>query len=319
MYALADTHTDGFPTVTLSNAVADLHATLAPTVGMIVCSLRHRGAELLGQRRGLGQYAQSGSTMGIPLLHPWANRLSGLAYAVGGRRVQLDPASPLLHKDGAGLPMHGLVAAYDRWRVGERGADAHGARLVAELDFGADAALLDAFPFPHVLRLAVTLRDATLTVATTLAPRADRAVPVSFGFHPYLRLPGVPRAEWAIAAPVRERARLDAHLIPTGGREAVTLEPGPLGARGFDDLFTRLDRPARFLLAGGGRRLTVTFDDGFPCAQLYAPPGDALICFEPMTAPTNALISGDGLRLVAPGEDYSAAFSIAVADTAPRA
>ncbi|MDX2167336.1 MAG: aldose 1-epimerase [Deltaproteobacteria bacterium] len=312
MYALSDSRTAAFPTVTLSDAAADLHATVAPTVGMIVCSLRHRGDELLGQRKGLEQYARSGSTMGIPLLHPWANRLGGLAYRAAGQTVRLDASSPLLHKDGAGLPMHGLLAGYDRWRVVERGADAHGARLTAALDFGADAALLAGFPFPHTLTLAVTLRDATLSIATTLRPSGAAGVPVSFGFHPYLQLPGVPRAEWQVSAPVRERALLDARQIPTGAREPVVLEPGPLGTRGFDDLFTRLDRPARFGLAGGGRQLTVDFDDGFPCAQIYAPPAEALICFEPMTAPTNALASGDDLRVVAPGDAFRAVFSVAV-------
>ena len=41
--------------------------------------------------------------------------------------------------------------------------------------------------------------------------------------------------------------------------------------------------------------LTVTFEEGFDCAQVYAPPGHDYICFEPMTAPTDALNSGQGL------------------------
>jgi aldose 1-epimerase len=44
---------------------------------------------------------------------------------------------------------------------------------------------------------------------------------------------------------------------------------------------------------------------------VFAPPGQALIAFEPMTAPTNALVRGDA-ALLAPGEQYRAAFSIAV-------
>ena len=315
-YALRETQTEGFPTLTLSDGDADLHASFAPRLGMIGCSLRQRGAELLGQRKGLAAYAASGSTMGIPLLHPWANRLSGFAYVAGGRRVVLDAASPLLHKDGAGLPMHGLLAACPDWRVTARGADDTGAQLTAQLDFAANPARLAAFPFPHELTLAVTLRGAALTMRTTLRPTADVAVPVSFGFHPYLQLPGVPRAEWFVAAPVRERARLDARLIPTGAREDVSLQPSRLGDDVFDDLFTGLERPARFVLAGGGRRVTVELDDGFPWAQIYAPAADALICFEPMTAPANALISGDGLRLVEPGAEFSASFAIhATSDT----
>jgi aldose 1-epimerase len=308
---ITDSITGGYPTVTLSCADSATETTFVPTLGMIGCSLRHHGAELLGQRGGLQTYAQRGSTMGIPLLHPWANRLSGLAYTVGGRSVRLDPQSPLLHRDANGLPMHGLLAAYRSWRIATRAADDDHAHLSAVLDFGADAALLAAFPFPHTLTLDVTLRGTELSIATTLQPSADVAVPASFGFHPYLQLPGVARANWHIEAPVRRRLRLDARGIPTGESEPVAIEPGALGDRTFDDAFTDLDRPAIFVLAGGGRRVTVRFDDGYRFAQVFAPAGEPLISFEPMTAPANALVSGDGLTMVEPGDVYRAVFWIA--------
>jgi aldose 1-epimerase len=66
------------------------------------------------------------------------------------------------------------------------------------------------------------------------------------------------------------------------------------------------------VLDGGGRRVSVTFEDGYEYGQVYAPEGQALICFEPMTAPTNALRSGTGLRRIPPGDTFAAAFSIAV-------
>jgi galactose mutarotase-like enzyme len=43
---------------------------------------------------------------------------------------------------------------------------------------------------------------------------------------------------------------------------------------------------------------------------VFAPPGEEVVCFEPMTAPTNALESGDGLREVAPGESFEAVFTV---------
>ena len=289
-------------------SAGDLVAAFVPSLGMIGCSLRHRGEELLGQRGGLEKYAASGSTMGIPLLHPWANRLAGFSYRAAGRAVTIDPGNPRLHRDGNGLPMHGLLAAYPGWVVREERAD----RLVAELDFAADPDLLAAFPFPHVLTIAVDLRPTALSIGTTLRATGEIAVPVSFGFHPYLTLPGVPRAEWVIEAAVRQRARLDARGLPTGEREPCRLPVGPLGDRAFDDLYPARDDPAGFVLTGGGRRLTVRFDAGYPCAQIFAPPGEAVICFEPMTAPTNALVSGDGLVVVPAGGTFSAAFSIEV-------
>ena len=88
----------------------------------------------------------------------------------------------------------------------------------------------------------------------------------------------------------------------------------PLGERTYDDLFVELCHPPEFLLRGGGRCLEVRFEQGYPLAQVYAPPGEDYICFEPMTAPTNALVSGERLQLVAPGEEYNARFSISVYD-----
>jgi galactose mutarotase-like enzyme len=61
-----------------------------------------------------------------------------------------------------------------------------------------------------------------------------------------------------------------------------------------------------------GREIRVTFNTGFAAAQVFSPPGAPFICFEPMTAPTNALCSGAGLRWVAPGDAFTAAFTIAV-------
>ncbi len=301
----------GFPTLTLASS--ELQASFAPTAGMVACSLRHRGGELLGQRGGLAKYAASGSTMGIPLLHPWANRLSGYTYTVAGRTVTIDAKTPRLHRDAAGLPMHGLVLGYPNWTVVDRRADDAGARLTAVLDLAADPQLLAAFPFPHTLLLEVALRQTTLAITTTVRATGDVDVPISFGFHPYLQLPDVARERWHIELPVGRRLLLDDRGLPTGRSEAVVIEPGQLAQRVFDDLFTDLPQPAQFVLAGGGRRVTLSFEEGYGFAQVYAPDSDAVVCFEPMTAPTNALVTGGAaLPMVEPGAEYRATFSVTI-------
>jgi aldose 1-epimerase len=45
---------------------------------------------------------------------------------------------------------------------------------------------------------------------------------------------------------------------------------------------------------------------------VFAPADSDFVCFEPMTAPTNALATGADLPIVAPGERYETAFDIAV-------
>src|ERR1700742_3098514 len=86
---------EGFAALTLeSDARGGLVAVFVPEAGMICCSLRHRGEELLGQRNGLRAYVDHYSTMGIPFLHPWANRLGGERFELGGGAGGGRPAPP---------------------------------------------------------------------------------------------------------------------------------------------------------------------------------------------------------------------------------
>jgi galactose mutarotase-like enzyme len=192
----------------------ELEAVFLPRHGMLCASLRHRGDELLRRVEDLATAAARGSSAGIPLLHPWANRLDGPRYRAAGRSVELDVHSPLLHADENGLPMH-----------------------------------------------------------------------------------GVPWAQLAWDLTASSRDRIDARL----------------GAVAFDDGFTGLGDAPSFSIAGGGRRITVEFLEGFPFAQVFAPSDQGYVALEPMTAPTNALASGRDLRTVAPGASFCAAFRVAVA------
>jgi aldose 1-epimerase len=315
-YAVIDGEVEGLPVTVLSAREARLEAAWAPGAGMVGCSLRHRGEELLGQRDGLVGYAQSGSSMGIPLLHPWANRLERLGYAAAGREVALDPEAMPLRLDPNGLPIHGLAVASPHWDVSSAEADASRARLAARLDWAAHPELMAGFPFAHELEVEVALSGRTLSVETVVRPGGEAPVPVAFGWHPYLTLPGVARDDWEVTLPLRRRAQLDERGIPTGEDDAMSDPSGPLDGREFDDLFPELVHPPVFLLRGGGRCLELRFEQGYPVAQVYAPRGEEFICFEPMTAPTNALVTGEHLKLAEPGGAYVARFSLSVFDEA---
>jgi aldose 1-epimerase len=302
---------EGFDTVTLS--AGDLEAAFAPSAGMAGVSLRHAGDELLDRRAGLRTYVERGAVMGIPILHPWANRLAGFDYAVDGRTVRLPAGPPLVRCEEHGLPIHGLLSGSRHWRVRPTTSDGARATLSAVLDFGAHPALLAAFPFPHTLRLDAALDAGGLTIATTLTATGAVAVPVAFGFHPYLRLPGADRSTWRLDLPARRYLFADARGIPSGHYEDEHTTRITLGRRTFDDGFAGIAEGAEFAVAGGGRRIAVSFAKGYPAAQVFAPPGGQFVCFEPMTAPANALRSGDALRRVAPGRSFTAVFRITVA------
>lgn len=274
---------------------------------MLGASLRWRGVELLRRIEDLDAAAAAGSTAGIPLLHPWANRLPGLEYEAAGRRVRLDPASPLLHLDARGLPIHGVPWGKLAWDATPKGP----AALEARLDWNRPE-LLAIFPFPHRLRMRVALSPEALTLETTLEAGGESAVPVAFGFHPYFGLPDLPRSQWRLELPAMRRLALDAAGIPTGETAAFGPLAGPLGDDTYDDGFTLPEAPAVLAISGSNRRVAVKFDPGFAAAQVYAPPGKDFVALEPMTAPTGALSTGRGLRTVAPGGCFTATFRIRV-------
>ena len=197
--------------VTLRDPSSSVTATYVPAAGMICTSLADDGVEFLGQRRGVEAYITSGKTMGVPILYPWANRLSASKYAIDGGVVTLTPGVAGVRTDEHGVPIHGVLAAYPGWVVTE---------------------------------------------------------------------------EWA------------------GGT-------APLEGRELDHGFDQVDDGALFVLAGGDRRVEVTFEKGYPAAQLFAPSADDLIAVEPMAAPTDAL-RRENYRVAAPGEPDTSRFSIRV-------
>lgn len=297
--------------VTLRDSESSVVAQFVPEAGMIGTSLRDGGAELLGQRRGLDAYIRDGKTMGIPILYPWANRLGENNYTAQDATVTLTPGENGVRADPNGLPIHGVLAAYPGWGVTTETPS----ELIAELDFGADPALLAAFPYPHVLTIAVRLAERALTVRTTVSATGDRAVPLCFGFHPYLRLPGVPRSEWVIETPPLRHLLLDGKGLPTGESEPRPAREEPLHDKAFDDAYDQVGDGAVFAVSAGKRRLEVHFEQGYPAAQIFAPPAEepdkAIVCFEPMAAPTDALRRG-GYRCARPGEPAVTQFSIRV-------
>lgn len=301
----------GFRAWMLHDDHADLHATWVPGAGMVGASLVHRDDELLWTGAGVAAYARRGKFMGVPFLHPWANRLGGFVYRAGGHEVVLDPSSPVLKLDNNGLPIHGVLTGSRRWSVQAVAADEQSAQLTAALDFDRPE-LLAAFPFRHRVTMQVTLGGGALEVRTTLTATGDGSVPVAFGFHPYLQIPGIPRSRWEVSFPVHRRMQLDEQQIPTGVTEESSPITGPIGDRTWDDGFDRIDTRKPFELYASGHVIAVEYSDGYHVAQIFAPPGEEYLCIEPMTAPANALAGPDNaIEWVPAGTSRSATFRIA--------
>jgi galactose mutarotase-like enzyme len=227
-------------TVQLRDQDGALEATFVPGAGMLCSSLRHRGQELLAQNAGVGAYAQSGKTMGIPLLYPWANRLAGYDYTAAGRSVRVPHDESWVRTDGNGLPIHGVIGGRLAWEpagAAEPGASS----LTASLSWSEERPeLFEVFPFRHDLRYQALLNDGRLEIALTVHACGTDAVPLAFGFHPYLS-PGGARERWQIELPRCARSRSTPTRSPslprrssrhsasssTGGSSTMALTPCP--------------------------------------------------------------------------------------------
>ena len=287
----------------------ELRASFIPGAGMIGNSLTHRGEELLVQRGGLGAWRGTGKSFGLPLLHPWANRLRDWRYAVAGRAVTIDRGRGIVRADENGQPIHGALAAAEDWDVIDAGADGSAAWLRAALDYGRRDDRLAVFPFRHRLELDLRLGGDVLTVTTTVEATGANEVPLAFGWHPWLSLPGVPRAEWELDLPDRTTIVVDGRKLPTGERAAAAAERAPLGDRVLD-VNCAVAEDARLVLAGSDREIAVEWAGGYRFAQVFAPDELDVACLEPMMAPVAALSTGDDLQFAQRGERAGATFRV---------
>jgi galactose mutarotase-like enzyme len=291
----------GEPAVTVGTGA--LRATFLPACSMLGVGLEHAGDELLAPIAPLDRYRQ-GHVTGMPLLYPWANRLGRWSYDALGRHVDVSRDAPV---DDNGIPIHGTVTGLP-FEVTHLDAN----RVTAQLD-ASTPRIAESFPFPHVAVIDAVVTGDTMQVTTTIdATGSGSDVPVSFGFHPYFRLPGAPRARWKLRMPARDHVELDERQLPTGKRVPEPEEDRAIARRTFDDCYALTTDDRRFVVSTPTLQLTLTFDDAYPYAQVYAPPRSRFVCIEPMTAPVNALVDGT-FPTVARGTSLSATWRAAVA------
>jgi aldose 1-epimerase len=164
-----------------------------------------------------------------------------------------------------------------------------------------------------------------LEVTTTIVNRSPSPAPVASGFHPYITA-GTPTIDTATL-----HLRADSWL-PTGaqqiptGRESVAgtpydfREPRPIGDLQIDHTLTDLarDPDGRFRLRlTGEHQVTVWMDQAYPYVEVFS--GDALpdpsrrrqgLGVEPMSAPPNALVTGESVVWLPPAESWQGRWGI---------
>jgi len=259
---------------------------------------------------------------GIPFLAPWANRLGEMGFWANGKKYEFNTS---LGNVRAPIPIHGLLTASSLWQVTEVAVDAMSAHVTSKLEFWKHPDLMAQWPFAHEYEMTYRLAGGVLQVQITVTNLGTEPMPISLGFHPYFRIPDVPRDEWTAHLPARKIVVADDRLVATGGFKPNELpEPLPLKTYHLDTGFTDLDRNAdgraHFWIESGGKKVEAMLGPKFAVALIYdppAPPGETreFICIEPMAALTNALnLNHAGkypeLQSVPPGGRWTESFWI---------
>ena len=321
-YSIRETVEDGAKVYVLRDAERDAEVKVAPGVGNLATAMTVHGKPVLWTPyKSAGEWAKHPGAMGgVPFLWPWANRIDGLSYWVNGKKYAINTELGNVRVGPVPTPIHGLLVSAEQWKVIRAEAGPTEAVVTSRIELWREPAMMAQFPFANAVTTSYRLKEGILEVETVVENLSSEPLPVSLGFHPYFQVNDAPRDEWKVRLPAREKFVLNERLIPTGEKIANPFaDPQPLKGVALDDVFGSLVRDAdgwaRFRLEGARESVTVEYGESYPVAVVYAPPGRGFVCFEPMSAPTNAFNAAhDGwfkdLPVVAPGGVWKGVFRV---------
>jgi len=317
-YSAARVSVDGIEVVRLADRERRTEVSIVPGIGNNAYEMKVNGTNVFWTPyRTLTEFRAHPVHLGNPFLAPWANRLDEDAFWANGQRYRLNPDLGNFHRDGNGLPIHGLLQYAGQWEITALEASEFGAWVTSRLEFWRHPGYMAQFPFAHAIEMTYRIEDGTLEVHLAIHNVGATIMPLSVAFHPYFTLTDAPRDEWSMTIPAPELVDVDDRLIPTGThRPAALPETVGLKDRAFDTGFSGVDSSRDFIVSGRRQRLALRFGPKYPVAVVYAPPGKDFICIEPMSGVTNAFNLAHrglypGLQTVAPGEKWEEQFRIA--------
>ena len=241
-------------------------------------------------------------------LAPWPNRVKDGVWSWNGDEQQLALTEPDKHN-----AIHGLVR-WLGWSLVDRADD--------EVTLEVTSFPQPGYRWPVRVRNTYRLDEADgVTVTTAMTNLGDSAAPVASGAHPYVTV-GTPTVDDAVLhVPADTWLPTGEQQIPVGrqrvdGTPYDFRVPRSIGDTRIDYAYTDLHRDddgrCRVRLTSpGGSAVTFWVDEAYPYLEVFT--GDSLpdetrrrrgLGLEPMSAPPNALASGESLVVLAPGETW---------------
>ena len=242
------------------------------------------------------------------VLVPWPNRVEDGVWTLDGEVQQLDITEPARHN-----AIHGLLRS-----TGYRLVD----RAEASVTLAATVFPQHGYPFHLDTTVRYELHEDELAVTHTITNLSARSAPVAMGTHPFLTIGAVEPEDLVLTVNATTHFEVDARLNPRGEHSVDGTDFDLRGGRRLGELYLddawggviTVDGVAARLTAPDGREVRLIQDDQHGYVQVFTTrdfPGTSLaVAIEPMTAPANALNSGDGVRWLEPGKRWSAAWGI---------
>ena len=244
------------------------------------------------------------------VLVPWPNRIRDAIWTQHGVRHLLSITEPAQMN-----AIHGLLA-HTAYRLVAQSAE--------EVTLAATVYPQAGYPYQLDTTVTYALTADGLAVTHTIRNVGAESAPVALGTHPYLKIGDVPTGDLVLRLNATSHIDVDHRLNPV---RVTPVDGTPFdlraGARvgdldlddGFGGVIVRDGRGEHSLTAPDGRQVTLWGDESMAYVQAFTPRnfpvrmgkstqlGQA-VAIEPMTAPADAFNSGQGLRWLAPGEDW---------------
>ena len=264
-------------------SVALAHGDYAAEIGLFggtLKALTYRGAPLVES------YGGKPPLMAGVVLAPWPNRTEDGWFEWQGTGHQLEIDEP--ERNNA---IHGF--AVDWWRIKERSAN----RVALAFDIEPR----QGWPWTIQLEAIYALDEQGLHHQLTARTTEPGEVPFAYGLHLYLSPQGAGAEEAELSVDVGKRHLLNARNLPTGKTQQVRIANQPIAEVDWDDCFHG-EGPLTAVYSAGGKGVRLEMGEGLNWVQMFTPadfpraggPGKAL-AVEPMSAPPNALRSGQDL------------------------
>lgn len=286
----------GFVSATVTELAASLRAL---TVGGV--ALVHEYPDHLTPPYGAGI-----------VLVPWPNRVRGGRWTLNGVEQRLDITEP-----SSGNATHGLLR-----NTGYRVTDLSGHAVTLA------ATVFPQHGYPFLLETSVRyeLTETGIEVTHGIVNAGTDTAPVAIGSHPYFRVGDIPSEDLTVTVAGSTYYPLGEAFIPVGRAPVAGTDVDLRGGRALrgaalNSAYTDLERVdgafRHRLTAPTGDVTEVWGGEDFAYVQVFTQPSftgltgtEFAVAIEPMTAPANALATGEALRWLEPDEHWVARWGV---------